>query len=435
MNYSGCQAQLPAGPTQALAAFVVDTNYEDLPSSVIRAAKDLILDSWGCTIGGATLTPGRIVIELFEELGGVPEATVWATGKRLPCLHATYINAYLANLLDFDDTYSGGAGHPGATVVPPALALAEKVHASGRELLNAVVLGYEVSIRIGVAIKPSPQRYGVAWGYGFQIFGAAAAAARLLNLDREQTAMSFGLAGIAAPVPGTVLADYHGPERPVFTWAKNNYGWIAMGGVLAALLSARGFVGHRSILDGEKGFWVMAGSDRCDERHMTAALGRDFLMVETEHKPYPTCRWTHSSLDALNQILAEHTIDPADISEIRVKTFSRLMSLSSPAPEDTVAVQFSLPYLLALRLHGRPLTPWLSSEDLGNPDILDLARKVVLELDPEAERAYFETSRRPSTVIIKTVTGEVYSQTVESGRGGPDQRLTSDELRVKFRSL
>jgi 2-methylcitrate dehydratase PrpD len=428
--------QISGSVTQTLAAFVVDTSYDDLPPSIVKAAKELALDSLGCTIGGAVLTPGRIVVELFQELGGLQESTVWATGKKLPCLHTTYINAYLANLLDFDDSYPAtGVGHPGATVVPPALAVAEKVQANGHEFLTAVVLGYEISIRIGLAIAPSPERYRQAWGYGFQIFGAATVASKLLHLDLDATATAFGLAGLSAPVPGTTAADHQGLGR-IFTWTKNNYGWTAMGGVLAALKAARGFVADKSILDGESGFWRMAGSDRCDDRQMTANLGHEFLLARTEHKPYPTCRWTHSSIDALENILARHPVDPHSISEIQVRTFSRLIrNCSFAVPEDIVEAQFSLPYLLALRLHGRPLTTTPSEEDLRNPEILDAARQVTFELDPEAERAFFESGDRPSTVVVKMVTGETYSETVRSGRGAAGQRLTSEELRAKFRGL
>jgi 2-methylcitrate dehydratase PrpD len=428
--------QTSVSATQTLAAFIVDTSYDSLPPSIIEAAKDLILDSLGCTIGGAALTPGRIIVQLFQELGGLQESTVWATGKKLPCLHTTYINAYLANLLDFDDSYPvTGVGHPGATVVPPGLAVAEKIQATGREFLTAVVLGYEISIRIGLAIAPSPERYRQAWGYGFQIFGTTTVASKLLHLDRDATATAFGLAGLSAPVPGTTAADHQGPGR-IFTWAKNNYGWTAMGGVLAALKATRGFVADKSILDGESGFWRMAGSDRCDEQQMTANLGHEFLLAGTEHKPYPTCRWTHSSIDALDNILAHHRVAPDSISEIRVRTFSRLIRNCSVAvPEDIVEAQFSLPYLLGLRLHGRQLTTIPSEEDLRNPEILNVARQVTFELDPEAERAFFESGDRPSTVIVKMVTGEMYSETVRSGRGAASQRLTSEELQAKFRGL
>jgi len=425
------------GMTRTLAEFVAGTGYEGLPSPAVRAAKELILDSLACCVGAASLTPAQIVIQIFAEMQGIEESTVWATGSKLPCLHATYVNSYLANLLDFDDTYSG-AGHPGATVVPPALAVAERVAATGRELLAAVVLGYEVSIRIGLGIEPSPAKYHQGWGYGFQVFGAATAAAKLLRLDVNGIERAFGLAGIAAPVPSAV-PPAGALSASAFSWPKNYYGWPAMGAVLAALKAAKGFKADQAILDGDAGFWRMAGSDRCDRELMLGGLGETYLMVDTEHKPYPTCRWTHSSIDALDGILAEHPVDPRDAEQIRVVGFSSLQLCSHTVPEDIVSAQYSLPYLLALRIHGRPLTPALSEQDLTDPDVLRTARRVVIEPDPEADRSFFASTgaprERPATVTVRTVRGETHTRTVRSGRGGAGQKLTAEELREKFRGL
>jgi 2-methylcitrate dehydratase PrpD len=426
------------GLTQTLAEFTGGTTYDDLPATVVRVAKDLILDSLACAIGAGSLTPALIVTQVFEELHGVEESTVWSSGEKIPCPHAAFVNAYLANLLDFDDTYSG-AGHPGATVVPPALAVAEKVGASGEQFLTSVVLGYEASIRIGLAIEPSPDRYVQGWGYGFQTFGTATVACKLLGLDTDSIRRAFGLAGTTAPVPGLILATDE-VRRGVFDWSKNYYGWTAMGGVLAAFLAARGFKARNSILDGDDGFWRMAGSDRCNGSLMTSGLGEEFLLVETEHKPYPACRWAHSSIDALDDILVHHRIEPRDVQEVRVRSFRHLVSfLGGSAPKDIVEAQFGLPYLLALRLHGRSLTPALSEEDLTEPEILDTARKVILEHDPEADRAYYGTSTlprdRPATVAVKTIQGKEFYRTARSGKGAADRKMTEQELLAKYRGL
>jgi 2-methylcitrate dehydratase PrpD len=173
---------------------------------------------------------------------------------------------------------------------------------------------------------------------------------------------------------------------------------------------------------------------------MTGGLGEEFLLMETEHKPYPTCRWAHSSIDALDHILVDHPIEPRDVQEVRVRSFRSLVAfMSDNAPEDIVEAQFALPYLLALRLHGRSLTPALSEEDLTEREILDTAKKVTLEHDPEADRAYYGTSTtprdRPATVIVKTVQGETFSKTEESGRGAGDRKMTEQGLRAKYRGL
>jgi len=151
--------------TQTLAEFVMNTNFDDIPRPVIKVAKELVLDSLACMIGAGKFSPARVVTKIFEELQGVEESTIWSSGKKAPCLHATYVNAYLANLLDYDDNYIG-VGHPGATIVPPALAVAERTGASGQDFLTAVVLGYEVSIRIALAMEPTPEKYCKDRGWG-----------------------------------------------------------------------------------------------------------------------------------------------------------------------------------------------------------------------------------------------------------------------------
>lgn len=422
-------------PTEALAAFIVNLDYDDLPSTVVGAAKRLVLDSLGCAIGGAALVPGQITVNLFGGMGGAGESTVWATGTRLPCPQAAYVNAYLANLQDFDDTYTG-AGHPGATVIQSALAVGEKVHASGCQVLTAVVVGYEIAVRIGLAIAPSAARFRLGWGgFGFQIFGAAAVASKLMGLDQLATARALGLAGISAPVPTTLAPDRHAGGR-VFGWSKCDSGWKALGGILAALKASEGFVAHTSILDGDGGFWRMAGSDHCDFQRMTSGLGQEFLTLGVEHKPYPTCRWTHSSIDAIEAILESHPMVPEDIGQITVRTFSSLVRYGGiTAPVDIVEAQFALPYLLALRLHGRLLTSPLSERDLSDDRILATAKKVRLECDPEAEEAFHTANENPATVIVHTNGGQSHVKAVGHGRGGKDNALTDEELQAKFLEL
>ena len=190
-----------------------------------------MLDSIGCSVGGSRLEPGKIVVEFFEGIGGTPEATVFATGKRLPLMNAVYVNAFLANVLDFDDTYANLA-HPGATVIPPALAVAEKIRANGRRLLTAVVVGYETSLRVGLAIQATPDRYKQVLGLStWQIVGSAVVAGKLLEFARKQMSNAIGLACVNAPVPCTRKLGLELEERP-FAWSKNNYGWAAMGGVM-----------------------------------------------------------------------------------------------------------------------------------------------------------------------------------------------------------
>lgn len=433
---SGIHASSPLEqPTIILSQYIAQATYEGIPSDVVLTAKNYILDSLANIIGGSSLEAGRIVISLIEEMGGVPEATILATGRKVPTLHAVYVNSYLANALDFDDTFSAFA-HPGSTAVPPALAVGEKVRASGKDLINAVVVAYEVMIRIGKAIKGSPERFKKVWGLStWQIFGAVAAAATLLGLDQEKTANALGLAGVNAPVPYARKLGLELEERP-FAWSKNNYGWASMGGVLGAFLAEKGFLGNRFILDGERGFWIMSGSDQCKWELMTEGLGTNYVMGETAFKPYASCRWTHSTIDAVSGIKEKFHFAPEEVKGIKVQSFYEAMiSLAEPTPQNIIDVQFSIPHLVALVLLDRSPAKGLSEANLSDPKLQQLARKIQIEIDDEASRLFFEQGEMPSTVVIELNDGRIFIESVPVAKGDARNPMTEKEIKDKFMSL
>lgn len=423
-------------PMEAVSRYIADAEYSRIPGEVVEAAKGYILDSVGCTIGGTRLGPSGIVMDVFAEMGGAEEATVLGVGTRLPTPHAAYVNAYLNNALDFDDTYLR-RGHPASAVIPAALAVAERVRASGRDLLQAIILGYEVSLRIGGAIMATPERYRQVWGLStWQIFGAITAGAKLLKLDAERTRHAFGLGGVNAPVPNMRKLGLEKEDRP-FSWIKNNYGWASMGAVLGCLMAQRGFVGNRHILDGERGFWVMAGSDRCDFAAMTAGLGEDYLMPNTGFKPYACCRWTQTALDAAHDLCIRHAIDPTGISRVDVYTFGELVeNFWGTRPVSIFDAQYNLPYVLALELMDRSPRRGLAEGDLEDPGVLALFGKVTLHLDPEADRRFFERALIPVRLVVTLQDGrelEAYAEAPTGAPGGPP--FTLEDLKAKFHAL
>jgi len=423
-------------PTQALSEYIAEATFEDIPSNVLKDAKELILDSVGCTIGGAALQPGKMVIEFFTEVGGSPEASILATGRKLPCIHTAYVNSYLANLLDFDDTSTVAIAHPGATTIPTGLALAEKIGASGKDFISAVVIAYEASVRIAQSIVSSPERHARVWGLStHQIFGAAVVSSKLLKFDTEQTANTLGLAGVSAPVPNCRKLGVELEDRPI-SWAKNNFGWASMGGILSALLTERGFSGNKHIFDGETGFWLMASSDQFDADKMTLNLDTEYLITNTSLKPYASCRFTHTTLDATAEIMAKHPINVDRISSVKVRTFNELASnFGVAAPASILDAQFSLPHLIALEVLGRSSSKGLSEDNLTDSKVLSLAEKVSIELSPEAEAKFRENKLLSSSVSIELTDGSVYSEAVDTPKGDPERRLTKEEIRDKFTYL
>ncbi len=432
-----------SGVTARIAEWIAGARLAHVPADVVEAARRAVLDHVACAIGGAALTPGRMLAETFTEFGGAPQATVWATlggdaPLRLPLPSAVYLNSAFSNLLDFDDSYPG-AGHPGGTVVAPALGLAEHLDRSGAEALLAVVVGYEVSLRVALATRPSPERYRQVAGYSsWQTLGAAAAAAPLLRLDAERTAHALGLGGFNAPVPNMRKLGLELEERP-FSWTKNNYGWAAAGGVLGALLAERGFVGQRQLFERERGFWVMIGSDRCDVDRLTAGLGEEWLLRRVGFKPYACCRWTHTTLAAVEALRARHpdlARDLARIAGVEVATFFEAADhLAAAHPADIIDAQFSLPHVTALVLLGRSPANGLTEPDLTDPAVRDLAGRIRLREDAEATARFLRDRTMPSTVTVTFTDGQTLSATVDRLPGDWDNPLPTAALEAKFRRL
>ncbi|MEV0288868.1 MmgE/PrpD family protein [Kribbella sp. NPDC050820] len=422
--------------TGEIARFVSETRFEDLDASTVEHLKRLILDGVANAVGGLRTTASRIQHGIMSELGTEPVARILGSGERASLLTATYVNAACANALDFDDTYKTFL-HPGATAVAPSLAVAEKLSAHGRNVLAAVAVGYEVPIRVAEAAFPSPHRLRQVWGFAsWQTLGAAAATANLLRLDTETTRHALGAAAFNAPVPSVRKEGLEPEDRPL-SWAKNNYGWAAMGGVLGAMLAHDGFRSSRTVLDGDRGFWVMAGSDQFDAELLTAGLGDEFRLQLTQVKPYASCRWTHAALDCIRQLRRDGKL-PAlvDIDRIEVHTFRELASnFTNAAPEDIVDAQFSLPYLLALELAARTPARGLHESDLTDPAILDLATRIAVHHD-EAMEVSFYSGHMPSRIICHRRAGDAVAATVpDPVWGTPADPFTDNDLMAKCTAL
>jgi len=423
--------------TDKLVRYTHSTSYEQLPAEVVEKAKIHILDSIGCALGGSCSAIGRSVLKTFKAMGGEPEASLIGGGMKVPAIHAAFVNGTNANALDFDDTYlSDAIGHPGSSTIPAALAVAEWKKANGRDLINAVVTAYEVGNRIGLAIQPSKERLQKVWGFGtWQTFCAAIAAAKVMNLDADQLFNAFGVAGATAPLPCTQKWGWDLDERPIH-WVKEPTGWPCWTGTLAVILAANGFIGNHYILDGENGFWIMAGSDRCDYQKMTDGLGQDYLILDDmSFKPYSCCRWQHAALDCITQIISKHKLKPDEIKSIIINSFSWVKTQEVYEIKSPVDAQFCIPYTAAMVVLGHEPGPgWYSDDMLKSREIAALAAKITVNLDPELDRAYHQDSEQAARVEVTTVREEIFSETVRIPKGDPRNPLSPHELKAKFRN-
>ncbi|MCK5835715.1 MAG: MmgE/PrpD family protein [Desulfobacula sp.] len=423
--------------TKTLVDYTMGTKFKDFPRRVIEKAKVLLLDNIGCSLGGSRSAIGDSVLTPFKRMGGSEEATLIGGGMKVPCIQAAFTNGTNANALDFDDAYlANGIGHPGSSIIPAALAVGEYKQATGKQILTAIITGYEVGNRIGLGIQPTHERLQKVWGVGtWQTFGAVVAAGKAMNLDTDQMFNAFGVAGATAPLPNTQKWGWDISERPIH-WVKEPTGWPCWTGTLAATLAENGFIGNRYILDGENGFWIMAGSDQCDFDKMTAGLGKEYVVLnDMSFKPYSCCRWQHPALDCIQQIKQENKLGPDDIKEIIINSFSWVKSQEVYEPVSVIDAQFCIPYTSAMVIMGyKPGPGWYTQENLDNKEIISLARKVRVNVDPDLDKRYVQADELSARVEVITRKNESLDSFVKIPLGDPRNPLSMEEVEDKFRN-
>jgi 2-methylcitrate dehydratase PrpD len=416
------------------AAHAVDylhaLRYADLPPAVRHRTVDVIFDTLGCMLGGAQTDLGKAYARVTARVAGAGDSTAFGIARKVDAVSAAFVNAAHADALDYEDTL---LGHPSAAIVPSALAVGEMLGACGEDVVTAIAGAYDVAVRIGVAITPTPERArDVAVRFAWFGFAAAAAAAKLLRLSVAQIRDAFGYAGASSPLPVWITKW----PRPLH-WIKNNLAEQARAGVLGALAARDGLGGPRDILESDLGFWRMVGSDRFDPAALHDGLGSRHMILETHFKPYPACRWLHTIIEATQRLYGEHRIGPPEIAEIRVGAPDETASwFVDPVPATLVDAEFSIPYVVAVTLHGIPPGPrWYAEETLRDPSILALAEKVSVHRASVVDHGAGSGGRLPCDVRIVLRDGRELAIEHADPLGSPERPLSDQALREKFIAL
>lgn len=420
--------------TEKLADLIVETKSENLPPDVVHQAKIIVMDTIGVGIGGYCTDVGKQIVAMARNFPGSPGAALIGDGSKVSEVFATWANSSLSNLMDMDETFSGTA-HLGNCVISTAMAVGERVGASGKEVLHALVLGFETGSRIMRYLWPSPMKgVRIYLPSTWQVLAATVTAGKLLELNREEMVHAFGLAGTVPPIP---LDMKKFVERPM-GFGKNVFGWTTMTGVFWTILAKMGMKGTPNILDGDGGFWFLVGSDQYNYEKLLEGWGQKYNILDTKFKPYPSCTWGHSSIDATKIILEQHLIKPEEIEIINIKTLERSAQFLSDTEIKTIFdAQFSLPYALAMLLLGQKAGPeWLSEENMfHNEKVKEIEKKIKIQVDSDAEKVFAKESGEAmmSTVEIKTNQGNVYREQVKYPKGSPRNPFTPEELTEKFK--
>jgi 2-methylcitrate dehydratase PrpD len=411
--------------SKQIASYLVKAKYDDLPTEVVEFTKLCILDWLASAVAGRDKPPIHMIRQMVEEAGGHSQATL-VTGGKSSVLHAALVNGASSHIVELDDIHKASIIHAATVVIPAALAIAEWKERSGKDLLLAVALGYEVCYRVGEAVSPSHYYY---WHNTATCgtFGAAAAAAKLLGLSEEQIVHALGNAGTQAAGLWEFIEDG--------AMSKQLHpGKAAMNGVLAALLAEKGFTGAQRIFEGRRGFFE-AMADKYDASKMTEGLGNTFKILENSFKIHASCRHTHPAMDLAKLLRNEKNIRPDEIRNIHVKAYQDVLNITdNPNPQTVYASKFSLQYCVALAFAtGNTSLPDFNEDALHDQTIRNLMTKVCVTMDPDVQAAYPE--KWGSKLEVELTNGEVVVLTTDYPKGDPENPVSSDELIDKFRVL
>ena len=343
-----------AHETVRLAEYAAGLHYEDLPPEVVQRAKDCITDTVAVIVQGSALPWSRIVVRYAQRTGaGGQSRILGAGGPSVQAPAAALANGALAHAFESDNLSRPGAGvHPGATLLPPALAVAHEHGSSGRDLITAIVAGFEVMYRIGHATKHSNERRGFHAPGTTGPFGAAVASGRLLHLDTEAMTNALGIAGSLAC--GLMEFARSGTGAMV---KRLHLGRAAESGVLAANLAADGFTGPRSVLEGEAGFLKVFCTE-WDIADLTRGLGSEFATLRLCLKRFPVHMTAQTAVQAILELQAEHGFDGAQVDRVTVAGNERMATVNNiPDPTDIMMAQYSIPFCVALALFRDPRDP------------------------------------------------------------------------------
>lgn len=421
----GVKGKEPMGTiAERLAEFASGFSYDQLCSDQTGKLKLYLLDWLGSAYAGAGQPPVLMVLKVARGHGGSPQATFIPDGSRGSSLMAALVNGASSHVVEMDDLHRESILHPAAAILPAVFAAAEAQHASGKELLAAMAVGYEVGIRVAVAAGTSHYRLWHTTGT-CGTFGAAAGAGRILGLSVEQMSWALGSAGTQAAGLWAFLVEN--------AMSKQLHpGKAAMNGLLAALLAREGFTGARTILESEKGFFKATSQD-FDENRCLEGLGKDFCFEDNSLKFHASCGHTHSAIDAVLAATGGRPMGPEEVHRVTVQIYQAALDLLGDVePKSPYLAKFSLPFCIATALrYGRVGLEAFSEERLKDAELLQLMDRIRVHENPSLSAAFPKSW--PARAEILTQDGATLRAECEFPKGDPQNPLTEGEVADKFR--
>jgi 2-methylcitrate dehydratase PrpD len=420
--------------TRRLVKYCSSLRQENFSETITEYIRILLLDFLGVAAAGAAIDkPTGYIRKALQGIGGKSEASAFGVPDKIPANLAAFVNAASGNSLELDDTHSSSSTHPGVVIWSSALAVAERYGKSWLDIIPAVIAGYEMTCRVGIAATP----VGL-YNRGFHptstcgVFGSTVAAGSLMGFTDEQMLDAIGIAGSFAS--GNMEYVSQGSPSKRLQVAK-----AAHDGVLSATLAKLGYAGPHTILEGQAGF-INSYSIGGDTKRLIQDMDQRFEITRTGIKNFGCCRYMHSPMDAALQAIEYETCELESIDEIQVGLVSAGWDLVAEPrhlkyePKTPDEARFSLPFGVATAiLHGRALVQEFSENNIYDETILSLARKVSIHHDSSLDSAFPE--KWPSWCQILFKDGSKLSAKVATTKGDPDYPLTTEEVFEKFHIL
>jgi 2-methylcitrate dehydratase PrpD len=410
----------PTEVTKTLARYVITSHYDDIPHDVRHEGCRALLNWMGCAIGTAHHETIDIALAALAPFAGAAQAQVLGRRERFDILTAAFVNGVSSHVLDFDDTHEK-AVHPSAPVCPAILALGEWRNASGRDFLHAFILGVEVECRIALSVFP--EHYETGWHVTGTagVFGAAAAAGRLLRLNEQQMTWALGIAATQSAglreMFGSMCKSFHP-------------GAAARNGLSAALLAAKGFTSSEHGIEAQRG-WANVLSTRFEPAILTEKLGETFELSRNMYKPYPCGLVVHAVIDGCVELKRLHGIEPDQVERVELRVNKMVLELTGKkTPTTGLEGKFSVYHAAAIGLaYGRANESEYADAVVRNPAIVALRERVHATVDPEV------TSYLEAFVTIKLRDGRVLERHVPHALGTLQRPMSDADLEAKFRAL
>jgi len=415
--------------TKKIADFVIETGYDRIPKEAVETAKLAILDMLGAALAGTEEPAVAILTDYVKSMSAKEEATVIAGNFKTSMPLAALINGTSGHALDYDDASYSTLGHPTVALLPAVMAIGEKNRLSGKAVLAAYVLGFEVMAKIAFGLGFDVYQNGWHCTSTIGVMGAAAAGARLLKLSPGEVQTALGLAG---SLSGGLRQNFGTMTKPLHA------GVAAQNGVMSALLASKGFTSDKNILEAPMGY-AKIYSPKGDPTRMSKALGNPFDIITNglSFKPYPSCRFTHHLIDAVLHLVNQHDIDAGDVmaADCRISPVVTQV-LIHHQPQTALEGKFSLEYCVARALLDKDVClDHFTNEKVSAKDVQDMIPKIRYTHvhDDTKEKLGEGGAMPPAEVRLILRNGLELHHRVVTPKGDPENPMTAEELTEKFR--